>query len=136
MTVENFHLLAMTLCTTRLLREQLRKRFHFLSHVFQVQTINTSKHNPSLSPNMPSLSGLSAFFHSPRLGCATGFLSSHPGTSFCPIPQAISRILGSHSLFLTVRTCVIIPHLYLLCCVLFSLAGISKCWPHADNVTI
>lgn len=135
MTVERFHLLAMALCWG-LLSEQLRKRFHFLPLVFQVQTVNTTNHNPSLLLSMPSLSVLSASLHSLRLECATVSPPSHPITTCCPTPQAISKILESHSRFLAVRTRVIISHLYSLLHVLFSLAGMSKCWPHAENVSM
>lgn len=68
------------LCS-ELLSEQLRKRFHFSPLVFQVWTVNTSKHDSSLLPNTPFLPVISAFFHSLWLEWVKTFFSFTPYNS-------------------------------------------------------
>ena len=52
MSVQNVQLLAVA-SGSGLLSEQLRKTFHFLPFVFQVQTTNASKHDSSRFLNVP-----------------------------------------------------------------------------------
>lgn len=93
----HFCLLAMTLCL-ELLSEQLRKRFHFLPLVSQVQTVNTSTQFITFVKYAFSICGIS-ILHSPKLDCVnTFFFMSYNNWMLNPALSSLSSqgYLGTH----------------------------------------